>query len=77
MWFRRRALTQVENALKLLRADYEASGRGPLYYLLKDYVWDGQNALTLAEIAERQDLTEGAVKKTVQRLRQRVRGGYA
>jgi RNA polymerase sigma-70 factor (ECF subfamily) len=67
------ALTQVENALKLLRADYAASGRGPLFDLLKDYVWGGQNALTLAEIAGRLDLTEGAVKKAVQRLRHRVR----
>jgi RNA polymerase sigma factor (sigma-70 family) len=67
------ALAQVENALKVLRADYAASGRGPLFDLLKDYVWGGQNTLTLAEIAERLNLTEGAVKKAVQRLRHRVR----
>ena len=67
------ALEQIENALKHLRAEYASSGRGALFDLLKDYVWGDQNALTLAEIAERLDLTEEAVKKSVQRLRQRFR----
>jgi RNA polymerase sigma-70 factor (ECF subfamily) len=67
------ALAQIERALNRLQADYTASGRGPLYELLKDYVWGGQNALSLAQIAERVDLTEEAVKKSVQRLRQRFR----
>jgi RNA polymerase sigma-70 factor (ECF subfamily) len=67
------ALAQIESALNQVRADYAASGRGPLYDLLRDYVWGGQNALGLAQIAERLDLTEEAVKKAVQRLRQRFR----
>ncbi len=67
------ALQQIENALTRLRADYASSGRGPLFDLLKDYVWGDKNALSLAEIAERLDLTGEAVKKSVQRLRQRFR----
>lgn len=67
------ALQQIENALKTLRAEYAAAGRAGLFNLLKDYVWGDQNALTLAEIAERLDLTEEAIKKSVQRLRQRFR----
>ena len=67
------ALLQVENALRLLRADYASAGRAPLFDLLKDYVWGDKNALTLAEIAVQLDLTEEAVKKSVQRLRQRFR----
>ena len=63
----------MENALSRLRADYAASGRGPLFDLLKDYVWGDKNALSLAEIAERLDLTQEALKKSVQRLRQRFR----
>jgi RNA polymerase sigma-70 factor (ECF subfamily) len=70
---RRWARQQIENALGRLRADYVSSGRGPLYDLLKDYVWGDQNALTLSEIAGRLELTEEAVKKSVQRLRQRFR----
>jgi RNA polymerase sigma factor (sigma-70 family) len=67
------ALQQIENALSRLRADYASSGRRPLFDLLKDYVWGDKNALTLAEIANRLDLTEEAVKKSVQRLRQHFR----
>jgi RNA polymerase sigma factor (sigma-70 family) len=67
------ALQQIENALKQLRAEYAASGRGPLFDLLKDYVWGDKNALTLVQIAGRIELTEEAVKKSVQRLRQRFR----
>jgi len=64
---------QIENALGRLRAEYASAGRGPLFDLLKDYVWGDKNALSLAEIAGRLDLTEEAVKKSVQRLRQRFR----
>ena len=67
------ALQQIENALSRLRADYASSERGALFDLLKDYVWGDKNALTLAEIAVRLDLTEEAIKKSVQRLRQRFR----
>lgn len=67
------ARQQIENALGRLRAEYAASGRGPLFDLLKDYVWGDQNALSLAAIAGRLELNEEAVKKSVQRLRQRFR----
>ena len=67
------ALQQIEHALAHLRTDYAASDRAALFDLLKDYVWGDKNALTLAEIAARIDLTEEAVKKSVQRLRQRFR----
>ena len=70
---RRWALQQIENALSRLRAEYVSSGRGPIFDLLKDYVWGDKNALTLGEIATQLDLTEEAVKKSVQRLRQRFR----
>ena len=70
---RRWAIQQIENALLHLGDDYAASGRGPLLDLLKNYVWGDKNTLTLAEIAARLDLTEEAVKKSVQRLRQRFR----
>ena len=66
-------MLQVEHALSRLRADYASSGRGPLFDLLKDYVWGDKNALALAQIAAQLDLTEEAVKKSVQRLRQRFR----
>lgn len=67
------ALQQIEQALKHLRAEYASAGRGGLFDLLKECVWGEKNALTLAEIAERLDSTEEAIKKSVQRLRQRFR----
>lgn len=70
---RRWAMQQVENALAALKADYNSSGRGALFDLLKDYIWGDKNTLTLAEIVTRLDLTEEAVKKSVQRMRQRFR----
>jgi RNA polymerase sigma factor (sigma-70 family) len=70
---RRWAMQQLENALARLKADYDSSDRGALFDLLKDYIWGDKNTLTLAEIATRLDLTEEAVKKSVQRMRQRFR----
>jgi RNA polymerase sigma factor (sigma-70 family) len=67
------ASLQVERALSRLRESYAATGRGPMFDLLKDYVWGCHNGLSLAEIATRLELTEEAVKKAVQRLRQRFR----
>jgi RNA polymerase sigma-70 factor (ECF subfamily) len=67
------ALTLLEGALDRLRAEYTASGRGSLFDLLKPYVWGEKNAATYAEIATQMDLTEEAVKKAVQRMRQRFR----
>jgi RNA polymerase sigma-70 factor (ECF subfamily) len=64
---------QLDHALARLRDDYSNSGRAGLFDLLKDYVWGDKNALTLAEIALRLDLTEEALKKAVQRLRSRFR----
>jgi hypothetical protein len=67
------ASLQLENALGRLGAEYTDLGRGPLFDLLKDYVWGDKNPLTLAEIAAQLDLSEEAVKKSVQRLRLRFR----
>ena len=63
----------ARSPLGRLRAEYASSSRGPLFDLLKDYVWGEKNALTLAQIAAQLDLTEEAVKKSVQRLRQHFR----
>jgi RNA polymerase sigma factor (sigma-70 family) len=69
---RRWALEQIERALQHLREGYATEGRGPLFDLLKNYVWGEHNNLTLAQIAARLELTEEAVKKAVQRLRARL-----
>lgn len=67
------ASQQIDAAVNRLRDDYANTGKIALFDLLKDYVWGEHNTFTLAEIATRLDLTEEAVKKSVQRLRQRFR----
>jgi len=73
LYERRWALALLEGALNRLREEYSSSERGPMFDLLKDYVWGEKNAATYAEIAAQLDLTEEAVKKAVQRMRQRFR----
>lgn len=70
---RRWALTLLERCLERLRQEHQASGRGPVYDALKDYVWGDKNAATYADIASQLELTEEAAKKAVQRLRARLR----
>ncbi len=67
------ASQQINHAVERLRREYAESGKVALFDLLKDYVWGEHNTLTLADIAADLDLTEEAVKKSVQRLRQRFR----
>jgi RNA polymerase sigma-70 factor (ECF subfamily) len=73
LYERRWALTLLETSLDRLREEYRGQGRGAVYEALKDYVWGEKNAATYAEIAAQLGLTEEAVKKVVQRLRQRLR----
>ena len=73
LYEQRWALALLENALARLRDEYSAHGRGPMFDLLKDYVWGERNAASYTDIAAQLDLTEEAVKKAVQRLRHRYR----
>jgi RNA polymerase sigma factor (sigma-70 family) len=68
---RRWALDLLDRALTELRAEYEESGRGKLFEALKGTLTGGTEAY--AELAQSLDLTEGAVKVAVHRLRQRYR----
>jgi RNA polymerase sigma-70 factor (ECF subfamily) len=68
------ALTQLERALTRLREEYHAQGQGPLFEALKAYAWGEKNSGTLADLAAELGMSEEAVKKAVQRLRQRYAG---
>jgi RNA polymerase sigma-70 factor (ECF subfamily) len=70
---RRWARTLLETSLRRLHEEYRSHGRGAVYDALKDYVWGEKNTATYAEIAAQLGLTEEAVKKVVQRMRQRLR----
>jgi RNA polymerase sigma-70 factor (ECF subfamily) len=70
---RRWALTLLDAVLEQLRRQYHRDGKGPLYEHLKATLVGDQAALSYAEIGAALGMSEAAVKKAAQRLRQRYR----
>lgn len=70
---RRWALTLLENVLARLREEQVAGGKESSFELLKDSLTTGERGVPYARLAERLKMSEGAVKVTVHRLRQRYR----
>jgi RNA polymerase sigma-70 factor (ECF subfamily) len=65
------AATLLELAMTALRAEFEQSGKLELFERLKVFVWGDKSALSYVEMAVQLNTTEGAVKVSVHRLRQR------
>jgi RNA polymerase sigma factor (sigma-70 family) len=63
------ALTVIESALKQLRKEYTDAGKGRIFDAIQSYMME-EGADTYAEIAARLNMTEGAVKMAVLRLRE-------
>lgn len=70
---RRWAMTLLQKAVATLRSDYEASGKGRLFDVLKTYLGGDEGAVPYRDLATQLGTTEGAVKVAVHRLRQRCR----
>lgn len=70
---RRWALTLLEQVLRRLREEYVRAGREKLFEQLKPTLTETSRAVRYAEIATRLEMTEGAVKVAVHRLRLRYR----
>ena len=70
---RRWALTLLEQVLARLSREQLVAGKGQVFAQLKDYLWGEGSGAGYAEVAERLGMTEGALKVTVHRLRQRYR----
>ena len=70
---RRWALTLLEQALARLGEELSAAGKHEVFAQLKDSLWGEGGGAGYAEVAARLGLTEGALKVTVHRLRQRYR----
>lgn len=68
---RRWALTVVESAIKALREEYRAGGKGELFETLHVCLSGERSSESYAELATKLGLSEGAVKVAVHRLRQR------
>jgi RNA polymerase sigma-70 factor (ECF subfamily) len=70
---RRWALTLLNSVLDQLGREFQDSGKGSLFERLKPALVGATDALSFARIGEELNMTESAVKKAAQRLRQRYR----
>jgi len=70
---RRWALTLLDRVLTLLCEEYEATGKQSTFEQLQGCLTRDRNLLPHAELAAKLEMTEGAVKSAVHRLRQRYR----
>jgi RNA polymerase sigma-70 factor (ECF subfamily) len=65
------AFALLDAALSRLDQEYAASGKGPLFTQLRGFLVHGAHSKTHAQIAAQIGMSEEAVKKASQRLRQR------
>ncbi|MCD6050015.1 MAG: hypothetical protein K0Q55_1418 [Verrucomicrobia bacterium] len=70
---RRWAMTLLDRVLNLLREEQGASGKGAQFDLLKVCLMGDRSSVPYTELATQLGMTEGNVKVTVHRLRQRYR----
>jgi RNA polymerase sigma-70 factor (ECF subfamily) len=70
---RRWALTVLETVLARLQQEYVAAGKGGLFEHLKATLGGERSAVPYARLGEPLQMSEGAVKVAVHRLRQRYR----
>lgn len=70
---RRWALTLLEQAMAKLRADYEGSGRGSEFEILKVHLVADRGEVSYTEIAAVLQTSEGAARVALHRLRKRFR----
>jgi RNA polymerase sigma factor (sigma-70 family) len=70
---RRWALTLLDRTLARLRHEHEASGKLAHFDALKTFLTGQAGAPSLRQVAEQLEMTEGAVKVAVHRLRQKYR----
>ncbi len=66
------ALTVIESVLEQLRKEYVDAGKGGVFEAIQSYL-EEEGAETYAEMAAKLNMTEGAVKMAVLRLRENFR----
>jgi RNA polymerase sigma factor (sigma-70 family) len=70
---RRWVLTLLEHVLNRLRAEYEQDGKADLFATLHPCLVGDRTSQPYAALAAKLDMSEGAIKSVVHRLRQRYR----
>lgn len=73
LYEKRWALTILETALARLGAELASAGKKQLFLELRGRLWGDPGAAPYAELSIRLGMTEGALKVTTHRLRQRFR----
>lgn len=73
LYDRRWAITLLEEVHQRLRQEHERDGKGELFEALRFSLMGERSAVPYAELAGKLNLSEGAVKVAVHRLRQRYR----
>jgi len=67
------AITVLEEVYRQLRREYERDGKAALFESLRFSLMGERSAVPYADLAEKLQISEGAVKVAVHRLRQRYR----
>jgi hypothetical protein len=67
------ALNILDRALRILEQDADSAGTGPQFQTLKPWLTGDRPDLTQAEAARDLNMTEGAVRVAIYRLRKRFR----
>ncbi len=70
---RRWAVSVLELVLSKLREEHARAGKGKLFEALKDLLWGDSESNSYSELASRVEMTEGALRTAMHRLRQRYR----
>jgi RNA polymerase sigma-70 factor (ECF subfamily) len=73
LFIRRWALMLLEETIATLQSEYDANGRGDLFARLRPTLTSDPEAATYATIASELHMTEDAVRKAAQRMRERFR----
>jgi RNA polymerase sigma-70 factor (ECF subfamily) len=70
---RKWAMTLLESVVQDIRREYEGAGKGALFIALRFSIVDEESKVPYAELSERLNLRESALRVAVHRLRQRYR----
>ncbi len=73
LFHRRWALEMLQEVMRRLQDEWAAPGKREFFAAIEDWISGGEPTQTYAEVAAELDMTEGAVKTAVHRLRRRYR----
>src|SRR5512137_570451 len=71
LYEQRWAYELLERVMERVQREFDASGQNPLFEALKGFLLGESQGVSYADVAAQQGLSEGALKKRVQRMRQR------